>query len=83
MGVGRDILISKTVIFSNYADHAETFSGELFDFRKTCFHESKRGEVNEFFKMATIVVVISHVKKKAKWFCLRKERIYIYIYIYI
>ena len=43
MGVGRDILI-----FSNCADHEETFSGELFDFRKTRFHESKRGGVNKF-----------------------------------
>ena len=38
MGVGRDILISK-VIFSIYADHAETFSGKLVDFRKTRFRE--------------------------------------------
>ena len=30
----------KKVISSNYADHAETFSGELVDFRNTRFQES-------------------------------------------
>ena len=41
-GVGRDILISKKLVFRNYADHAETISGELVDFLKTHFHDSVR-----------------------------------------
>ena len=35
-------LNSKKVIFSDDADHLETFSGELVDFRKTRFHEPAR-----------------------------------------
>ena len=40
-GVGLDILISKSY-FQNYADHAETVSCKLVDFRKTRFHDSAR-----------------------------------------
>ena len=39
-GVGRDILISKKFILRNYADHAETVSGELVDFMKARFRDS-------------------------------------------
>ena len=57
MGVGWDILISKKYFWSSYANHGETFSGELVDFRRTHFCESKRGAVNKSKQMVTIVVV--------------------------
>ena len=35
--------------FWNYADHAETVSGKLVDFRKTRFHDSARVSARQFF----------------------------------
>ena len=48
--IALEYLNCKKAIFSNYADHFETFSAELVDSRKTRFHESrvkaKRSEKN-------------------------------------
>ena len=43
---------------------------------RPAFMNQSEAESTYLKKMATIVVITSHVKRKVKWFCLSKESIY-------